>query len=70
MTLPIRHDVQTHMTFGEPHFSASHGMHKFGSRAPVQVDLQLRRPDDSLFKSIGTPFHGQTTLGMFDRRLR
>jgi hypothetical protein len=58
-------DDQTHMTFGKPHHSESHVLHGHGSREPVQVDLQLRLPDNSMHSSIGMPFSGQTTLPMY-----
>ncbi len=58
-------DIQTHMTFGQPHHSPTHSMHQHGSTAPVQQDLQLRLPNGQVHSSIGTPFQGQTTLPMF-----
>lgn len=63
-------EVQT--CFGEPHFSHSHANHKFGSTAPIQMDLLTPMPDGSV-RSMGLPVDlgasGQTTLPMYGFRI-
>jgi hypothetical protein len=53
--LPPIHDAngfQTHFGHGDVHFSQTHGIHDYGSTAPIQRDLNLLMPDGKLFKKL------------------